>query len=78
MKKPFSACWGQPHPFPKLCTQTVSSLPGPNFAPHHQLQGKTEWWKRCKNVTCSFFFRRTKITCNESPTASRICSPGSS
>lgn len=56
------------HPFP------IS--PGPNFAPHHQLQGRTEWWKRCRNVTCSFFFLRTKITCNESPKASRVSTLG--
>lgn len=36
--------------------------PGPNFTPHHQLQGSTEWWKTCRKVTCSFFFLRIKIT----------------
>lgn len=42
---------------------SISDSPGVRVMPHHQVQGKMEWWNICRNVTWLCFFLNTKNTC---------------
>lgn len=50
---------------PVTLQAAISDSPGVRVMPHHQVQGKIEWWNICRNVTWLCFFLNTKNTCTD-------------